>query len=115
MRLHAFFAAIVFLVATDAARAEHYEVFILAGQSNMDGRGDARSLTGDLQKYAEPLKDVSVVYNNAEKVLAAAPQPLAPGYSVPPGKADRELEKDPARKTFGPEVGFGHAIHDAMP
>ena len=35
------------------ARAEQYEIFLLAGQSNMDGRGAVKDLTDDLAQYAK--------------------------------------------------------------
>ena len=104
-------------VAPMLAMADHYDVFILAGQSNMDGRGSAGDLTGEREKYAKPLDNVFIVYGNGPKVLADAPQPLAPGFAVPPGKKDAlgDVDKKPAVKKFGPEIGFGHAIAEAFP
>ncbi len=104
------------LVAPRSAFAEHYEVFILAGQSNMDGRGSASDLTGPLAKYAKPLDNVTLVYGNGAHVLTDSPQPLAPGFSVPPGKKDAlgDVDKKPLSKKFGPEIGFAHAIAPAF-
>ncbi len=105
------------LVAPRIAIAEHYDVFILAGQSNMDGRGSAGDLTGELEKYAKPLDGVTIVYGNGPRVLTDSPQPLAPGLSVPPGKKDAmgDVDKKPSIKKFGPEIGFAHAIAPAFP
>jgi iduronate 2-sulfatase len=110
-----FLAALVFLVLTAATRAEHYEVFLLAGQSNMDGRGEAYRLKGDLEKFARPLPNVAIVYGHAEKTLTPTPQPVQPGFSIAPGNKARELQTEPAKKMFGPEIGFAHAISAAMP
>jgi hypothetical protein len=45
---------------TAPALAEHYDVFLLAGQSNMDGRGAKKDLTGDLAKWAAPRPEVLI-------------------------------------------------------
>ena len=47
-------ACAVGLVCADAARADHHEVFLIAGQSNADGRGKAAELTGPLAKWRYP-------------------------------------------------------------
>jgi iduronate 2-sulfatase len=101
------------LVGGGAAHAEHYDVFILAGQSNMDGRAKVADLTGPLATWAAPQKDVELCYSDSSqrgKVLSSAGWvALQPGFSVAPGS---KLEKLPG-KTFGPEVSFGRTMADA--
>ena len=105
-----------FAIAAGVARAEHYEVFIVAGQSNCDGRGKAAELTGTLAKYAKPQADVLIAYSCTElrgPILASDGfQPLQPGWSVAPGKG--KPAKLPSN-TFGPELAFGRAMADQLP
>jgi iduronate 2-sulfatase len=94
--------------------AKPTKVYILSGQSNMDGRGKKSELTGDLAAWAKPQADVRIAYSNSDRRGPYATEgfvPLAPGYSVPPGTKERKLPGD----TFGPEVSFGRAIADALP
>lgn len=108
--------ALVGLLAT-VASAEPWRIYILAGQSNMDGRGQKKELVGDLAPYAAEQADVKIVYSNSTirgPYSTTQPMPLAPGYSVPPGTREK-FGKDyklPG-STFGPEVSFGRAIADA--
>lgn len=99
------------------AQAAHYEVFLLAGQSNMDGRGKVTGLTGELEQYAKPRADILIHFSagglHRPHSVSDGFQPLQPGFSggMPSGKAPCPL---PA-PTFGPEVTFGPAIADSMP
>jgi hypothetical protein len=97
------------------ARADHYEVFIVAGQSNCDGRGKAAELTGELAKWAKPQEDVLIAYSCSKlrgPVLTSDGfKPLQPGWSVAPGK-DKPT-KVPSG-TFGPEVSFGRGMADHL-
>ncbi len=94
-------------------RAAHYEVFILAGQSNMDGRAKAAELTGPLATWAGAQKDVEICYSDSNRRGKALSSEgwvaLQPGFSVAPGS---KLETLPG-KTFGPEVSFGRTMADA--
>ncbi len=104
------------LVLAGCADAKHYDVFLIAGQSNGDGRGAAADLTGELSRYAEPQPDVPIAYSCSSlrgPVLASEGfQPLQPGWSVAPG---RNKPKSLPSRTFGPEVSFGRALADALP
>ena len=55
-----------------SARAEHYTIFLLAGQSNLDGRGAVKDLTGDLGIKELPFV-IGQVYDNGKRgnVIAA--------------------------------------------
>lgn len=107
-------AACGLLLAT-AARADHYDVFIVAGQSNADGRGPAAKLTGPLAKWARPQDDVHIAYScsslRGPALSSNGFQPLRPGWSVAPGKA-RPTELPSG--TFGPEVSFGRGMADRL-
>lgn len=98
------------------ARAEHYEVFLLAGQSNMDGRAAVKDLTGDLAHYANVNTNVLINFSagglKRTLTLSKGLKPLQPGYSGTPGNKNPNALPT---KTFGPEVSFGPAIAAALP
>jgi iduronate 2-sulfatase len=111
-------AALAFLALAGFAPvtlADHYEVFLVAGQSNGDGRGKASELTGPLAKWAKPQDDVLIAYSCSKlrgPVLASDGfQKLQPGWSVAPGK--NRPTKLPSG-TFGPEVSFGRGMADHL-
>ncbi|MBN9522659.1 hypothetical protein J0H58_29740 [bacterium] len=97
------------------ARADQFEVFLVAGQSNADGRGAVAQLKGPLEKWARPQDDVRIAYSCSKlrgPVLASRGfEPLQPGWSVAPGKA-RPTALPSA--TFGPEVSFGRGLADRL-
>lgn len=109
---------IAYLLAfgVSAARADHFEVFLVAGQSNCDGRGKAADLTGPLAQYVKPQRDVLIAYSCSKlrgpALASEGFQPLQPGWSVAPGKG--KPTKVPS-DTFGPEVSFGRAMADHLP
>lgn len=84
-----------------AANAERYDVYLLAGQSNMDGRGQSSDLT---EAQLGPIKDAIIFYRNMLR-SSDGWKPLTPGFSVPP-KFKGELPSP----TFGPEMGFVHTM-----
>lgn len=106
---------IALLTIAAPVRADHYEVFLVAGQSNCDGRGRAADLTGPLAKWAQPQNDVLIAYSCSKlrgPVLDSGGfQPLQPGWSVAPGKG--RPAKLPSG-TFGPEVSFGRGMADRL-
>jgi iduronate 2-sulfatase len=103
------------LLLAATARAEHYEVFVVAGQSNADGRGAAVGLTGPLAKWARPQEDVRIAYScsslRGPVLTSGGFQPLRPGWSVAPGKARPTTLPS---NTFGPEVSFGRGMADRL-
>jgi hypothetical protein len=108
-------ACAVGFASAGAARADHFEVFVVAGRSNCDGRGKAAELTGPLARWAEPQDDVLVAYSCSKlrgPVLTSDGfRPLQPGWSVAPGK-DKPTELPSG--TFGPEVSFGRGIANRL-
>ncbi|MEP3481767.1 MAG: sialate O-acetylesterase [Fuerstiella sp.] len=95
-------ACLVLLIAfcvwpIKTATADHFHCYLLAGQSNMDGRGENSDLT-DAQ--IDSVKDVIIYYNNPP-LTTDGWVPLKPGFSRPP-KYKAQL---PSPK-FGPEIGF---------
>ena len=97
------------------AHASHLEVFLLAGQSNMDGRGSVKDLTGDLSAYSKPRSDLLIHFSagglHRPLTLSDGFKPLQPGFSGTPGNKPNALPT----KTFGPEVSFGPEIAKALP
>jgi hypothetical protein len=92
----------------------HYDVYLAAGQSNMDGRGSASDLTGDLAVWNQPQADVRIWYANPVNLDPANPtyttgwQALAPGFSVPPG-----FTGNLPSTRFGPELAFARTVAEA--
>lgn len=111
----------ILLAAAAPAPGEHVRVYLLAGQSNMDGRGKKAELTGPLAAFAERQADVTIAYSNSTRrgpYSSGGFKPLEPGYSIPPGTkkpADAPGGQVLPGRMFGPEVSFGRALADAMP
>ena len=85
---------------------EEYDVYLLAGQSNMDGRGDIADLTEDQRV---PSKNSLIYYRNPP-YTSEGWEALAPGFSIPP----KHKKGIPSSK-FGPEIGFIEAMTKAQP
>ena len=92
--------------------AEEIDLFILAGQSNADGRG----LTADLpvgSPFASP-QDALIWYANPDSDTQTIEfqsdgfEALAPGFSNPPGFGGTSLPSG----TFGLELSFASAIQE---
>jgi iduronate 2-sulfatase len=85
---------------------KHYTIYLLAGQSNMDGRGKSKELVGDLAGFAKPFDNVLIRYSSGghKRKLRDGQGliPLQPGCNESP-------------EQFGPEIGFGHAMAKAAP
>lgn len=101
-------------------RAATFDVYIAAGQSNMDGRGDKGDLVGSLEVYSEPQPGILLYYDNPRDPAndsAKRPTyqsngwvPLQPGYAIQPGFPNGGTL--PGTK-FGPEISFGRAISNS--
>lgn len=106
-------AIIVLCFTVCAAQATVYDIYIAAGQSNMDGRADKGDLTGNLASpqagrliyYANPANPS----NSGESTITSGWQTLAPGYSIPPGQRGASLPTN----AFGPEISFASAMADS--
>lgn len=79
-------------IATGSAQAEHFEVFLLGGQSNMDGRAATSGLPTSPINLQQPQADV-LFYEGGNL------RNLQPGSG----------------SDFGPEITFGRTIADALP
>ena len=118
------------LFSTRPAAAAHYDLYVLAGQSNMDGRGAVKDLVGELASYAGPQPNAVIWYSNGSfrryDGRSRGWEPLRPGFAVPPGIAvtTTSASTSPAAPRtayplpgpyFGPELGFAKAMRDANP
>lgn len=83
-----------------------YDLYLLAGQSNMDGRGKVVELTEDQKLSPEG----AVIFYRSLAGSSGGWKPLAPGFSVPP-KYRGELPST----TFGPEIGFASVMGKVRP
>jgi len=86
--------------------AAHYDLYLLAGQSNMDGRGKASDLT---EAQRQPFERAIIFYRNPPHDSKEW-KPLAPGYSIAPG-----YKGGLPSTTFGPEIGFALAMTKEKP
>ncbi|MGI9475020.1 MAG: sulfatase-like hydrolase/transferase, partial [Rubripirellula sp.] len=97
---------LVSLAVKAVGAAENYDVYLLAGQSNMDGRGLVSELSEDFQAPV----DQSIIFYRSVPRSSDGWQELGPGFSVAP-KYKGELPSP----TFGPELGFAHSMRKAEP
>lgn len=89
----------------DGEPASKLKVFLLAGQSNMDGRGDGSKLTEeDKTRLKRAGETVQLAYNRRELV------PL--GVTTPQPWTARKFKLE---RTFGPELFFGLDLAEAWP
>lgn len=94
------------LVLPGPARATAWDVYLLVGQSNMDGRGKAAELSDEQRA---PLEGAQIFYRNPP-TSSETWKPLAPGYSVAPG-----YKGTLPSLTFGPEIGFVRSMMKVRP
>ncbi|MFT6794608.1 MAG: hypothetical protein ACJAR1_002619 [Rubritalea sp.] len=80
--------AVGLILISNGEAKESIKVYLLGGQSNMVGSGKPAELSG---VHAKPQDDVKFWNGNAWVALA------------------------PGAKNFGPEIGFGRAMKDALP
>ena len=87
-------------------KAAEYDLYLLAGQSNMDGRGQSKDLTAEQR---EPASHAIIFYRNPPH-SSERWKPLTTGYSIAPGYKGKLPSP-----TFGPEIGFIQAMHKSAP
>ena len=81
------------------------KVFILAGQSNMEGRADAKKLIPqDLERLSKVKENVQIAFNH---------EPVCPLKPVKPSVEIAEIYK--RELIFGPELFFGITLSEAWP
>jgi fibronectin-binding autotransporter adhesin len=97
-----------FVVPTASGIA--YDVFVLAGQSNMDGRAFTNELTGGFAFWNQPQTNVLIYYSSHDLTnYTASWQTLKPGWST--GSDGASLAPD----QFGPELSIGYVLASANP
>ena len=109
LRLRRFFCALVatLFAGVSLHAADKCDIYLFAGQSNMDGRGQAADLAEFQRK---PSERVVIFYRNLP-FTSVGWKPLVPGYSVAPDFKGKALPSG----TFGPEIGFAEAMVKAQP
>lgn len=98
-------ALILLACVSPAAYGDKIQVFILAGQSNMDGRGDGSQLSNEDLDRLEKVRDRVRFAYNGEDI-----RPL--GLTVPQPHIGRKFD---LQLTFGPELFFGISLAEAWP
>lgn len=104
--LRCFSVVFIAIALNTNSAADKYDVYLLAGQSNMDGRGQSSDLSDEQQ---QPIDDAIIFYRSVPN-SSNGWQKLAPGFSVPP-KFKGELPSP----TFGPELGFARSMLQDKP
>ncbi len=94
------------LVRSGRVSGADYDVYLFAGQSNMDGRGSADDLN---ESQRQPFEDVVIYYRRPPHTTDGW-KALGPGYSIPP-----RYNGGLPSTTFGPELGFALAMTKALP
>ena len=94
--------ALAMIVLGGPVRAEHMTVYLLGGQSNMDGRAPQQGLPSELRA---PQADVLL--------YARSQTPTIGGQLV--GLQPASTTTDNGFREFGPEVLFGRTLADALP
>lgn len=93
----------------------HRDVFIIAGQSNADGRGLSSELIGSLASYASQQPGVIIHYSNPAYGDTSDPlyqnwSLVRPGFSIAPGSSGAL-----PRGTFGVEIGAATVLSQYYP
>lgn len=98
--------AALFVLQSIPSSGAEYDVYLLAGQSNMDGRGK----TADLSAAQRQPSDRAIIFYRNPPHTSDGWKALKPGYSIPP----RHKSGLPS-PTFGPEIGFAAAMCKEQP
>lgn len=101
MRKTILLALVCLLSSSGVAQTPTIDVYVLAGQSNMDGRGLVKDLSA---QQRAPIADATIFYRNPP-FASKGWTPLIPGYSVPVG-----FKGTLPSTSFGPEIGFAKAL-----
>ena len=95
---------------------EHFDVYLVGGQSNMDGRGNTSDLVGAKAFWNQPQTNVQIYYANPVNEQPTNPtynsgwQIFKPGFCVPPG-----FSGPLPSPRFGPALSFAKTISDTTP
>ncbi len=104
-------AALLTIGLACSAKAEHYHVYLLGGQSNANGRGDAAQLTAPL---ASPQPDVRFYWHRTQATTNVGWLLEDQWIDLAPGSGHGTTSPVHARE-FGSELSFGRAMADAVP
>ncbi|MDF7799266.1 sialate O-acetylesterase [Pontiellaceae bacterium B1224] len=106
-------AMIVWASLLGVCTAEHYKVYLIGGQSNGTGRGDAAQLTGELAHLNQTHTNILFYYH---KTLDASNNTLPEDtwVSLAPGSGHGRTSPVNSPE-FGPELAFGYDMAQAFP
>ena len=102
----ALFLMLLQFAGLSQSHADEYDIYLFAGQSNMDGRG----VSADLQPAQLQGFENAIIYYRNIAVSSEGWHPLAPGFSRPP-----KYRGPLPAPTFGPEIGFVQTINQTRP
>lgn len=92
------------------SKADHYDIYLLSGQSNANGRGDAAELVAP---YNTAQNDVLFYYHKTQNATNNS-LPEDQWISLAPGSGHGTYGQVKPIE-LGPEVGFGRTLADARP
>lgn len=98
-----------------AASAAEVDVYLVAGQSNCDGRGDTNDLTGRLEGWYAEQTNVLINYTNPRSKDPENPTYETGWTSLMPGFAVRDANETIPSERFGLELSFGKMMADSYP
>lgn len=103
---------IMLVCCSTLASAEDVHIYLIGGQSNGTGRGNATDIPAD-SPLARPQADVKFWY---AKTLTASNNTLEVDRIINLAPGSGHGQKRPVYETeFGPELGFGRTLADALP
>ncbi|MDB4709017.1 sialate O-acetylesterase, partial [Akkermansiaceae bacterium] len=107
-----------FLLSAGVAQADHYQIYLLAGQSNANGRGHTADFgTGtshpEFEFYKTPQTNVLFYYHKTQ-TASNNTRPEDQWIDLAPGSGHGTVDPENSPE-IGPEVSFGHAIAAEYP
>jgi lysophospholipase L1-like esterase len=97
------------------SRAAEIDLYLVAGQSNCDGRADKNDLTGRLAGWAGEQTNVLINYTNPITKDPENPTYETGWTNLMPGFAVRSNGESMPSERYGPELSFGKMMADSFP
>lgn len=98
-----------------SAAAMEYDLYLIAGQSNCDGRADKTELTGRLEGWSGVQTNVLIHYTNPLTKDPENPTYQTGWTNLMPGFAIRNSGETIPSERYGLELSFGKMMADSFP
>ncbi len=103
------------LSAVALAQAVEYDLYLVAGQSNCDGRADKTELTGRLAGWSGVQTNVLIHYTNPHSRDPENPTYQTGWTNLMPGFGIKYTSESFPSDRYGPELSFGKLMADSYP